>query len=47
MRLPLAYLEREAFDAFLKLPVPQRKLIREVILTFAKAHDETTTPRSE
>jgi hypothetical protein len=32
------YLERETFDAFLQLPAPQRKLIREVILTFAKAH---------
>jgi hypothetical protein len=32
------YLERETFDAFLRLPAPQRKLIREVILTFAKAH---------
>lgn len=32
------YLEREAFDAFLQLPAPQRKLIREVILTFAKVH---------
>lgn len=33
-------LERETFDAFLKLPAPQRKIIREVILTFAKVHDE-------
>lgn len=32
------YLERETFDAFLRLPAPQRKIIREVILTFAKAH---------
>lgn len=31
-------LERETFDAFLKLPAPQRKIIREVILTFAKVH---------
>jgi transcriptional regulator with XRE-family HTH domain len=36
----ISYLERETFDAFLKLPAPQRKLIREVILTFAKVHDE-------
>ena len=35
----LGYLERETFDAFLKLPAPQRKLIREVILTFAKVHE--------
>lgn len=35
------YLERETFDAFLRLPAPQRKLIREVILTFAKVHGGT------
>ena len=34
----VGYLERETFDAFLQLPAPQRKLIREVILTFAKAN---------
>ena len=34
----VGYLERETFDAFLQLPAPQRKLIREVILTFAKLH---------
>lgn len=34
------YLERETFDAFLKLPAPQRKLIREIILTFAKVHTD-------
>ena len=33
----VGYLERETFEAFLKLPAPQRKIIREVILTFAKA----------
>lgn len=32
------YLERETFDAFLQLPAAQRKLIREVILTFSKVH---------
>lgn len=31
------YLERETFDAFLKLPAPQRKIVREVILAFAAA----------
>lgn len=36
----VGYLERETFDTFLKLPAPQRKLIREVILTFAKVHGE-------
>ncbi|MCP4517735.1 MAG: transcriptional regulator, partial [Delftia sp.] len=34
------YLERETFDAFLKLPAPQRQVVREVILTFAKVHGE-------
>ncbi|MFZ3125695.1 MAG: hypothetical protein WA129_11475 [Acidovorax sp.] len=34
----VGYLERETFDAFLQLPAPQRKLVREVILTFAKVH---------
>ena len=37
----VGYIERETFDAFLKLPAPQRKLIREVILTFAKVHNDT------
>ena len=32
------HLERETFDAFLQLPAAQRKIIREVILTFAKAN---------
>jgi hypothetical protein len=34
----IGYEDRDIFEAFLKLPVPQRKLIREVILTFAKVH---------
>lgn len=37
----IGYLERETFDAFLKLPAPQRKIVRAVILTFAKAHGGT------
>lgn len=32
------YLERETFDAFLQLPVTQRRLIRETILLFNKAN---------
>lgn len=32
------YLERDTFDAFLKLPAPQKMIIREVILTFAKVY---------
>jgi len=34
----IGYQDRDIFEAFLKLPVPQRKVIREVILTFAKLH---------
>lgn len=34
----VGYLERETFDAFLQLPAAQRKIIREIILTFAKAN---------
>lgn len=34
----VGYLERETFEAFLSLPEAQRKLVREVILTFAKAY---------
>ena len=34
----IGYQDRDIFEAFLKLPIPQRKLIREVILTFAKVH---------
>lgn len=37
------YLERETFDAFLQLPADQRKIIREVILTFAKANAADST----
>ena len=37
----VGYQDRDIFEAFLKLPVPQRKLIREVILTFAKVHVPT------
>lgn len=40
----VGHLERETFDAFLQLPAPQRKLIREVILTFAKVHGEAEAP---
>jgi transcriptional regulator with XRE-family HTH domain len=34
----IGYEDRELFEAFLKLPVPQRKIIREVILAFVKAN---------
>ena len=33
----IGYQEREVFEAFLALPTPQRKIVREVIQTFAKA----------
>lgn len=34
----VGYQEREVFDAFLGLPAPQRKLVREVILALAEVH---------
>ena len=40
----VGYLERETFNAFLALPAAQRKIIREVIQTFAKVHGE---PRND
>jgi transcriptional regulator with XRE-family HTH domain len=38
------HIERETFDAFLQLPAAQRKIIREVILTFAKANGVPDAP---
>jgi len=43
----IGYQEREVFEAFLTLPPPQRKIVREVILTFAKATTATETPRKK
>jgi transcriptional regulator with XRE-family HTH domain len=40
----MGFLERETFDAFLQLPAPQRKIIREVIFTFAKANGVEVAP---
>ena len=34
----IGYEEREIFEAFLRLPVPQRRVVREVILAFARAY---------
>ena len=34
----LTYAERETIEAFLRLPTPQRLLVREVITTFSKVH---------
>ena len=39
----VSYVERETFNAFLKLPAPQRKIIREVILTFSKVYADAET----
>lgn len=36
----MGYVERETLEAFLSLPAPQRKIVREVILTFAQVHRE-------
>jgi hypothetical protein len=33
----VGYVERETLDAFLQLPAPERKIIREVIWAFIKA----------
>lgn len=33
----ISYQEREVFEAFLNLPAQQRKIVREVIIAFAKA----------
>jgi hypothetical protein len=33
----IGYQEREVFEAYLNLPIAQRKVVREVIQTFAKA----------
>lgn len=37
----VGYLEREVFEAFMSLPPERRKLLREVILTFARAEQAT------
>ncbi|MDP2832001.1 MAG: hypothetical protein Q8Q28_01630 [Pseudomonadota bacterium] len=34
----IGYQEREIFEAFLRLPIPQRKVVREVILAFSRAY---------
>lgn len=38
----IGYQEREIFEAFLQLPVPARKTVREVIVAFAKANATQT-----
>jgi hypothetical protein len=47
MELPdegAGHIERETFYGFLQLPAAQRKIIREVILTFAKANGLQDAP---
>lgn len=41
----IGYREREVFEAFLNLPEPQRKIVREVILAFARAYPGIATER--
>lgn len=36
----IKYEERETFEAFLNLPAPQKKVVREVILAFSKAYSD-------
>ena len=40
----LGYQEREIIEAFLSLPVPQRQVLREVILAFVKAYPAKDNP---
>lgn len=37
----LTYAERETLEAFLHLPTPQRLLVREVVMTFAKVYGKS------
>lgn len=41
------YAERETFDLFLRLPVEQRKVVREVIQALAKVHLEPAAQGSQ
>jgi len=36
------YQEREVFDAFLALPAPQRKLVREIVMALAQMHNPSS-----
>ena len=36
----IGYQERELFEAFLKLPAPQRRMIRDIIVAFTKAAEK-------
>ena len=37
----IGYKDKEVFDAFVKLSAPQKKIVREVIMAFAKAYAVT------
>ncbi len=37
----IGYKDKEIFEAFLALPTPQKKIVREVIVAFAKAYINT------
>ena len=37
----IGYKDKEIFDAFVLLPAPQKKVVREVIVAFAKAYVDT------
>lgn len=39
----IGFQEREIIEAFLSLPVPQRRVLREVIEAFVKAYSQETT----
>ena len=43
----VGYQERDIFEAFLNLDPPQRKVVREVILAFAKAYSPKMTSRQD
>ncbi len=43
----VGYQERDIFEAFLNLDPPQRKVVREVILAFAKAYPAKTSRQNE
>jgi hypothetical protein len=43
----VGYQEREAFEAFINLPAPQRKVVREVILAFAQAFPASNKEAAE
>ena len=38
----VGYQEREVFDAFLALPAPQRKLVREIVMALAQVHNPSS-----